>query len=96
MCSIMGYSGKRISAHEFKKGFEKTISRGPDESRILYPDHGIMAFHRLAIMGLTPEGMQPFVCEKDMVVCNGEIYGFRKIKKELRKMGYTFKSDSDC
>ena len=31
-----------------------------------------------------------------MIVCNGEIYGFRKIKEDLISKGYTFKSDSDC
>ncbi|MCR4689942.1 MAG: asparagine synthase B [Lachnospiraceae bacterium] len=37
-----------------------------------------------------PEG-----CES-MVVCNGEIYGFRKLKEELIGKGYEFISDSDC
>ena len=46
-------------------------------------------------MGLHPEGMQPFRHEKSYVVCNGEIYGFEKIKKKLSKK-YTFKSNSDC
>ena len=54
-----------------------------------------LGFERLAIMGLTEEGMQPFSCKNNKVVCNGEIYGFRKIKKELEKE-YEFKSDSDC
>ncbi len=31
-----------------------------------------------------------------MVVCNGEIYGFRPLKEELTEKGYTFRSDSDC
>lgn len=31
-----------------------------------------------------------------MLVCNGEIYGFRPIKKNLETKGYVFQSDSDC
>ncbi len=31
-----------------------------------------------------------------VLVCNGEIYGFRPVKKELEKKGYSFRSDSDC
>ena len=31
-----------------------------------------------------------------MLVCNGEIYGFRPWKEELIQNGYTFLSDSDC
>ena len=40
--------------------------------------------------------MQPFVRDGNYVVCNGEIYGFRDIKSELEKSGYTFISQSDC
>ncbi len=56
---------------------------------------GIMGFHRLSIMGLTPEGMQPFVRNGCSVVCNGELYGFESMKKELEQKGYTFLSGSD-
>ena len=47
-------------------------------------------------MGLTPEGMQPFELDGDFAVCNGEIYGFRKLRDKLIDMGYIFRSDSDC
>ena len=40
--------------------------------------------------------MQPFSYDDKVLVCNGEIYGFRDIKIELLKKGYSFKSDSDC
>ena len=96
MCSIMGYCGGGASIKEFKVGFDRTISRGPDDSRIVDTGRGLLGFHRLAIMGLTDEGMQPFSMDKSYVVCNGEIYGFGKLKKELEAKGYTFKSDSDC
>lgn len=95
MCSIMGCISADVSVEEFEKGFSRTISRGPDETRVTKEGEAILAFHRLAIMGLTEEGMQPFSLNKNKLVCNGEIYGFRKIKEELSKE-YTFKSDSDC
>ncbi|MBR0469496.1 MAG: asparagine synthase B [Mogibacterium sp.] len=57
---------------------------------------GLMGFHRLSIMGLTPEGMQPFIRKGCAVVCNGELYGFEKMKKELESKGYAFRSGSDC
>ena len=31
-----------------------------------------------------------------LAVCNGEIYGFRKMKEDLLEKGYSFISDSDC
>ena len=79
-----------------KKALEPTISRGPDDTRLLENETGILGFQRLAIMGLTPEGMQPFERNGNMAVCNGEIYGFRSLKKQLEMDGYTFQSDSDC
>lgn len=95
MCSIMGYCGASAQLANFKEGFDKTISRGPDDSRIIDTGDGLMGFHRLAIMGLTPEGMQPFRLGNSYVVCNGEIYGFEKMKAKLSEK-YTFQSDSDC
>ena len=96
MCSIMGYCGKDITAEKFKECFDRTISRGPDMSRVIDTGHGLLGFHRLAIMGLSESGMQPFSAEGSYVVCNGELYGFRKTKKELEAKGYRFASDSDC
>ena len=95
MCSIMGYCSGSADIQSFKKGFEKTVSRGPDMSRIIDTGKGLLGFHRLAIMGLSEEGMQPFTLDGSYVVCNGEIYGFEKLKSELSEK-YTFKSDSDC
>lgn len=95
MCSIMGYCGHSAALEKFKKGFARTISRGPDDSRIVDTGDGFLGFHRLAIMGLTPAGMQPFQLGNRYLVCNGEIYGFQKFRRELSKT-YTFESDSDC
>ncbi|MGN0659640.1 MAG: asparagine synthase B [Emergencia sp.] len=96
MCSIIGYTGGSLTLAEIRKGFDETISRGPDMTKILTLKHGMLGFHRLAIMGLTETGMQPFVLGGTACVCNGEIYGFRPLREELKKKGYTFRSDSDC
>ena len=95
MCSIMGYCRDGVSLQEFNRGFNRTISRGPDDSRVVNTGAGLLGFHRLAIMGLTPAGMQPFELDGSYVVCNGEIYGFEKLKARLAEK-YTFKSGSDC
>lgn len=95
MCSIMGYCSCSAAFDVFMEGFEKTISRGPDDSRVVETGDGLLGFHRLSIMGLTPSGMQPFKYGNSYVVCNGEIYGFEKLKKEL-SVNYTFESESDC
>ena len=96
MCSIIGYIGHRLTAESVKPYFDRTLSRGPDMSRIISIPGGFLGFHRLAIMGLTEMGMQPFVRENTAVVCNGEIYGFRAIRERLQKQGYIYHSVSDC
>ncbi len=95
MCSIMGYCSRSAAVDVFMEGFKKTISRGPDDTRIVETEDGLLGFHRLSIMGLTPSGMQPFKYGNSYVVCNGEIYGFEKLKEEL-SVKYTFESESDC
>ncbi|MCI8303594.1 MAG: asparagine synthase B, partial [Lawsonibacter sp.] len=96
MCSIIGYCGPVTDSEAFQRGFDRTKSRGPDDSRIIPTGSGLLGFHRLAIMGLTSEGMQPFELEDSYAVCNGEIYGFAKLKRELEEKGYAFRSGSDC
>lgn len=95
MCSIMGYCSRSAAFDVFMEGFKKTISRGPDDSRVVDTGDGFLGFHRLSIMGLTPSGMQPFKMGSSYVVCNGEIYGFERQKSKLSKK-YQFESDSDC
>lgn len=96
MCGFMVYSKKDISIKDFKKGFSKISYRGPDMSRIKEFDNGIFGFHRLSIMGIDEVGMQPFERNNNILICNGEIYGFRKIKNKLIDDGVKFISNSDC
>ncbi|MBR3667116.1 MAG: asparagine synthase B [Ruminococcus sp.] len=96
MCTIMGYCGTGGGMQKVSDGLTATVSRGPDDERIIDLKDGVLGFQRLSIMGLTPQGMQPFELDGNYAVCNGEIYGFRKIRDELIRKGYSFRSDSDC
>ena len=96
MCCVMGYTGHDLRADKFKEYLLRTVMRGPDDQRVVEGPFGLMGFGRLAIMGLTPEGMQPFYRGADCVVCNGELYGFRFEKEILKRRGYKFQSDCDC
>ena len=82
MCCIMGYAGHDLPKETFTEYLLRTTSRGPDDQRVAETEFGLLGFGRLAIMGLTPEGMQPFFRGTDCVVCNGELYGFRPVKAE--------------
>jgi len=95
MCGFMVSTDKEMSEEIFSREFSKIKYRGPDQTRIIR-ENGIFGFHRLAIMGLSKEGMQPFKRGKNLLVCNGEIYGFQKERQLLESDGYSFCSDSDC
>ncbi len=95
MCSIFGITGSRLTPERVRACFDRTKSRGPDMSRLMEIPGGILGFHRLAIMGLHEEGMQPFRLEDDYVVCNGELYGFRPLRARLMET-WDLKSESDC
>ena len=95
MCSIMGYCAPCKKPDVFAECFDRTVSRGPDDTRIVDTGAGLLGFHRLAIMGPGLQGMQPFCLDGSYLVCNGEIYGFEKWKKIL-SLKYQFHSGSDC
>ena len=68
MCSILAYCGSGADPDKIAEMMEKTISRGPDDTRILNTGSGYLGFNRLSIMGLSPEGMQPFTLKGSAVV----------------------------
>lgn len=96
MCGLLVTTDASTDYKAFTEGLKTLQDRGPDDSRVEAVDGGIMGFQRLAIMGCDEKGMQPFHYKKNAVVCNGELYGFRKTKDELIADGYSFTSDSDC
>ena len=96
MCAILTYARADVAQEFFEEMLYKTHSRGPDMSRTLKVAEGWMGFNRLAIMGLNESGMQPFSLNGNVVICNGELYGFEYLKKYLISLGYNFKSESDC
>ena len=61
MCSILAFCGKGADEDEIAEALFQTKSRGPDASRLIDTGNGYLGFNRLSIMGLTDEGMQPFV-----------------------------------
>ena len=102
MCCVMTWCGIFASKQKMNEAMLKTHSRGPDDDRIIEITDangdriGLMGFQRLSIMGLSPEGMQPFELDGSFCVCNGEIYGFESMRENLIAKGWTFKSGSDC
>lgn len=56
-----------------------------------------LGFRRLSIVDLSEKGHQPMLSENEQVIItfNGEIYNFKKLRKELEVLGHSFRSNSD-
>ena len=81
MCCIIGYAGHDLPKETFTEYLLRTTpAAARTTQRVAETEFGLLGFGRLAIMGLTPEGMQPFFRGADCVACNGELYGFRPVK----------------
>lgn len=91
MCSIFGVESKSIPVETLREHFDRTLSRGPDMSRLTEIPCGYLGFHRLAIMGLNESGMQPFERDGSYVVCNGELYGLPSAEEAAGRKIYLSK-----
>lgn len=94
MCGIWALFGKAAGDSKYVQCIAALTGRGPEGTRQKILDHRAhLSFSRLAINGLTSEGMQPFSFNKTHVVCNGEIYNWREL---AAKYELSLKSGSDC
>jgi len=94
MCGILGGNNFRW---DYKKGIACLRHRGPDGVKVKSLKDFTLAFVRLAIIDLSENGMQPMFSDDGHVgiVFNGEIYGYQKLRMDLEKRGYRFRSTSD-
>ncbi|MEE9406235.1 MAG: asparagine synthase (glutamine-hydrolyzing), partial [Candidatus Aenigmarchaeota archaeon] len=71
--------------------------RGPDDSGTFTDRNVSLGHNRLSIIDLSEKARQPMESEDGsmVMVCNGEIYNFRELRKELEKESHRFSSDSD-
>ena len=73
--------------------------RGPDARGTWHSRHASLGHRRLSIIDLKG-GAQPMITTAQSghyvaISYNGEIYNFRELRAELRKIGYQFETDSD-
>ena len=56
-----------------------------------------LAHRRLSILDLSKAGHQPMTNSDETlwITYNGEIYNYKSLREELKKLGYSFKSDTD-
>jgi asparagine synthase (glutamine-hydrolysing) len=98
MCGINGiiYKNHKPSKSEVYKMNYSINHRGPDGSGVFEFENVILGHVRLAILDLSPKGKQPMSCdERYWITFNGEIYNFKSIQDELKKLGHKFYSKTD-
>lgn len=99
MCGFCGFSDKLTKVKKekiIKKMADRIIHRGPDSDGYYVDNNIAMGFRRLSIIDLKG-GDQPLYNEDNSIVVmfNGEIYNFKELRKDLKKLGHTFKTNSD-
>lgn len=93
MCGIWFCLGDFCTAN-YENYITKIKPRGPEETKsINIPFGGTLGFNRLAINGLSNEGMQPMTKDAITWMCNGEIYNWSHLSKQYN---ITITSNSDC
>jgi asparagine synthase (glutamine-hydrolysing) len=105
MCGIAGILGRVGERNHaaLRRMSDAMVHRGPDADGTWSspPDargHGVMLAHRrLAIIDLSPAGVQPMhdPVTGHVTVYNGEIYNYQAVRAELALAGHRFASTGD-
>lgn len=100
MCGIAGivdFQSKRLVPKEVLESMtNKLVHRGPDDDGYFVNGNVGLGFRRLSIIDLE-HGKQPFFNEDKSVilVCNGEIFNYKTLRRELQDKGYHFRTHCD-
>ena len=93
MCGILAVLNW-IKNKEYYPYFNKGVGRGPENSMYTVINNSlIVGFHRLAINGLNDVSNQPMYKDGCVLICNGEIYNYKKLYQLIGKEQTT---QSDC
>jgi asparagine synthase (glutamine-hydrolysing) len=103
MCGIAGviHPDPAVVRQALLAATHAQAHRGPDDQGTEVVPFGTGALglghRRLSILDLSALGHQPMghVSSGSIIVFNGEIYNFRRLRQELEQSGDTFKSGSD-
>jgi len=92
MCGIWCSLGK-IDYDVMMRCLKTLEARGPEGTRVLKLGDVQLGFTRLALNGLSEEGMQPMQRGQIAWICNGEIYNWKELASQYE---ISIKSGSDC
>lgn len=95
-CSRGPDASRIVSAGNGYLGFNRLSIMGLTEEGMQPFAYGCNTTFSSSSLTETGRGLQTPEGTEVILVCNGEIYGFRPMKEELLRKGYSFISDSDC
>src|SRR5215210_2949076 len=97
MCGIAGTVGGRPPERSLLEAMAREMHRrGPDGSGVWLDESAGVAATRLAIIDLHERSNQPLHYERLHLVFNGELYNYRELRDELRRLGHDFKTEGDA
>ncbi len=100
MCGIAGIAGfgdaPAPREAQLRAMCARLVHRGPDDEGIVIRGSVGLAMRRLSVIDLEG-GAQPMETGSGelSVVCNGEIYNFRELRRDLEGRGHVFRTQSD-
>ncbi|MBS63833.1 asparagine synthase (glutamine-hydrolyzing) [Salinisphaera sp.] len=104
MCGITGILQRVPDAQAHERNIDRMRDalshRGPDDRGSWIDSdapHVALGHRRLSIVDLSPRGAQPMHSSdgRYVLVFNGEIYNFRRLRENLRARGHDFNGSSD-
>jgi asparagine synthase (glutamine-hydrolysing) len=100
MCGIAGSFGPvPVGAERVAPCLALMKNRGPNANGVWRGQtagrHIVLLHSRLAIVGLSPDGNQPFIAGDISLVFNGEIYNHVELRIELETKGHVFRTRTD-
>lgn len=96
MCGIFGAVGYAIPDSAMERVFHNLHHRGPDGKGLFADPSVTLAHTRLAVIDLQTGGQPLYSNDGNLVlVVNGEIYDFERIRSELQENGHRFQTKSD-
>ena len=97
LVAIIGKNGNPVNSETIARMSKSIKHRGPDGYGFFVSGSVGFGFQRLSILDLSTAADQPMFSSdgKKVIIFNGEIFNYIEIRRELKILGYDFKTTGD-